>query len=227
MKLSIELQGFDALLKKMDDQHQLLRAAARAINRTVDGVATDISKEIRSTYNVRKDDVDRRIQKGKCGDYYDLVGSVTVVDEEKSRLPLILFNAMERRNLAKGSIKTKRGKSGFYSQKLSRKTSQEGVSYKVLKSGGKGLSRNAFIIPGGKGSLQVVRRLPGQKGRFALKEKRVVSIAAMAGNMSHGVIVRIKQAAEKRLSVNFERELKYYQSEFDRGFLPGGRRRRY
>jgi hypothetical protein len=217
------MEGMDKALAALDPK--IVKAAAyRTINRSVDGLVTDISKVVRTTFNIKKQDIDPRIKKEKCPDYNTLRGSVTVSDEPKSKIPLIMFGAVERRNLASGSVKTRKGKDGFYSQKLKRK-GQAGVSYKVLKQGGKGFSGNAFIIPGGRGSLQVVRRLKGQKGRFALEEKRVISVAAMAGSTKQGVMVRIRQAAEKRMAVNFERELKYYQARAASGLSIGGSRR--
>jgi hypothetical protein len=210
ISINIKVEGLDKAMAAINPK--IVKASAyRTINRSVDGLVTDVSKEVRTTFNIKKQDIDPRIKKQRCPDYNTLRGEVSITDEPKSKIPLIMFGAVERRNLATGSVKTKKGKDGFYSQKLKRK-GQQGVSYKVLKQGGKGFSGNAFIIPGGRGSLQVVRRLPGQKGRFDLAEKRVISIAAMAGSLKHGVMARIKQAAEQRMATNFDRELKYYQA---------------
>lgn len=220
--IKLELQGFDRLYNSLDSNQAVRAAAYRTINRSVDGLGTDISTEVRNVFNVKKQDVDRRIQKTKCDDYYNLVGSVTLKADEKSQMPLIMFGAVDRRNLAQGSVKTMKGKNGFYSQRLKRQVGQQGVTYKVVKSGGKGFSGNAFIIPGGNGSLQVVRRSPGAKGRFNLKEKRVISVAGMVSSSKQGILQRIEDAAKARMSTNFEREWRYYQDKVERGEIIGG-----
>lgn len=223
--IKITVKGMDEALAIIDPK--IVKAAAyRSINRSVDGVVTDVSSIVRTKFNVKKSDIDPRIKKKHCPDYNTLRGEVIVADEPRSKIPLIMFGAVERRNLAGGgSVKVKKGRDGFYSQKLKRRGSA-GVSYKVLKQGGKGLSDNAFIIPGGRGSLQVVRRIKGQKGRFAFQEKRVISVASMAASLKHNVAGQIRTAAEKRMAVNFERELKYYQARAASGRSVGGTGRR-
>ena len=226
MDIKIKLQGFDQLYSSLDSQQAVRAAAYRAINRTVDGVVTDISTEVRKVYTINKVDVDKRLYKAPCDDYYNLQGAVylkeSIFKSYESRAPLIMFGAVDRRNLAQGSIKTMKGKAGFYSKRLKRKVGQEGVSYKVLKSGGKGFSSNAFIIPGGKGSLQVVRRKPGQKGRFALEEKRVISVAGMIMSRGEAIMSRIEDQARQRMAVNFDREWRYYQDRVVNGQVIGG-----
>lgn len=222
--VSVRLEGFDEAMATLD--HQVVRAAAyHAINRAVDGMVTDISAETRSTYNIKKADLDKRVKKFYARDYYNLNGRVEISGETGDRsfaMPLIMFNAVGRVNLSKGSAKIVRGKSGYYSRLLARK-GREGVSFKVLKSGGKGFTKKGFIIPGGKGSLQVVRRVG--KGRDAIQEMRVISMASMVASVRHDVVSRIKRRSEDRFGKNFQSNLKYYLDRSAKGYSLGGARR--
>lgn len=227
MDLSIKAKGFDEAMAILD--HQIVRAAAyRSVSRTVDGGVTDVSSEVRATYNVKKADLDKRIRKIKPESYYDLVGMLEIsggVLEHTNALPLIMFGASQRRNVGSGSAKLMRGKNGFYSKLMRNRTSNQGVSYKVLKSGGRGFSSNAFVIPGGRGSLQVVRRIQGKSGRNDIQEMRVISLASMVASRGQGVIKRIEQGLENRLVTNFAHDLAYYQDRASRGLVIGGRTR--
>lgn len=208
MNISVNISGINDVIKNLDPQ--IVKASMfRAINRTVDGVSTDVSKEVRQTYNIRRDDINRRIKKSKPRNYDSLAGSVTIEDklDGKSAIPLIIFKAVGRQNLASGgSVKTMKGKNGFISQRLKR-AGNAGVSYKVLQAGGKGFSANAFIIPGGGGSLQVVTRVKGAKGNKGLKEKRVVSPMQMVKGFRHGVLDKIMKQADNRFMKNMLHEL--------------------
>lgn len=212
--IEVQFIGYSKLLESTDSSQVVKATTFRSLNRTADGMRTDISKEVRQTFNINKADVDPRIKVMRCRSYDDLETIVTLAGGEKSALPLIGFGAVDRRNLAGGgSMKLMKSKQGFYSQRLKRQVGQQGVAYKVMRPGGKGFDGKAFIIPGGGGSLQVVVRRPGQKGNKGLKEKRVISVAAMVGSSKQDVLQRIEAAAQERMAKNFERELVYYRSK--------------
>lgn len=205
--------------------HQAVRAAAyHAINRGVDGMVTDVSSEVRSAYNIRKKDIDPRIKKFKASDYYDLRGSVEIsggVNSYTNALPLLMFNAVGRRNnVLGGAIKMTKGKDGYYMKKMKRGVAADGVSHKVMKSGGRGFSKNAFILPGASGSYQVVRRTG--TGRKAFKEMRVVTMASMVASRGHGVADRVMVKAHARFQQNFKSNLLYYMSRVKAGKNIGG-----
>lgn len=219
--IDIKLTGFEEALAVYD--HQVVRAAAyRSINRSVDGMVTDVSSEVRSTYNVRKQDIDKRVRKYRATDYYDLKGSVEIsggVNSHTSAIPLLMFGAVGRQNTARGSVKTMKGKNGYYSKLLQRKAAA-GVSYKVLKSGGTGYSPKAFIIPGARGSLQVVRRTGS--GKMSIKEMRVISMASMVASKGHSVVDRVMTKAQDRFQKNFKSDLLYYMDRANKGQPIGG-----
>ncbi len=219
--ISVKLEGFDEAMAMFD--HQVARAAAySAINRSVDGLVTDVSSEVRTTYNIRKQDIDKRIKKFKCSDYYDLKGWVEIkggVNDYTSAIPLIMFGATGRQNLATKSVKTMKGKYGYYSKEMKRQ-GKAGVSYKVLQSGGKGYSSKAFIMPGARGSLQVVRRTG--TGRMAFKEMRAITPASMVASSKHGVVDRVIQKATERFQKNFKSNLLYYMDQARQGNRVGG-----
>lgn len=228
--ITIKVEGIDDLYAMFDDS--VIRGATyRAVNRTVDGFVTDISKEVRQTYNIKKSDIDKRLRKIKATDYNNPVGYIDIIDkaEGRSALPLIMFNAVGRTNLSGGgAVKTMKGRNGYYSKKLNR-AGKSGVTYKVLKAGGVGQSKNAFIMPGGNGSLQVVYRKHGMKGRnTGLVEKRVMSPVEMVQSMKHNVMDRILKQGNDRLRKNLLHELDFYQKRFDAGYKIGnlGRGRR-
>jgi len=220
--ITIELYGTESIVL-LGDRRARRAAIYRSLNRSADGMRTDISSEVRKTFNITKQQVDPFIKVFHCENYDDLNAGVILKPGDKSAIPLIKFGAVERRNLASGSVKTMKGKDGFYSQRLKRQVGQQGVTHKVMKSAGKGFSGNAFIIPGGGGSLQVVRRLKGQKGRFALKEKRVVTVAGMISSTKQDIMARIEAKARERMNINLAREMRYYQDRFEKGMLIGNK----
>ena len=208
--IKVELKGL-AEFRSVTDSSQAVKAATyRALNRASDGMRTDISKEVRQTFNINKADVDPRIKVKHCRDYDNLLAEVTLAAGPRSALPLIGFKAVSRMNLeGGGSVKMMKGKQGFYSQRMKSRVGQQGVTYKIMRSGGKGFSGKAFIIPGGGGSLQVVVRVG--KGKKGIKEKRVISVAAMISSKKQDVLQRIEEAARQRMAVNFKREFEYYK----------------
>lgn len=201
MKLSVDISGLDQVVRGLDSQ--VVKAASyRAINRTVDGVATDTSAEIRNVYNVKRQDIDPRIRKIYARDYERLSGAVLIKADAKSAIPLIMFNAVARQNMAGGgSLKTTRTKQTM----MKSRTKTPGVSFKIMKSAGKGFSAKAFILPGGGGSKQVVYRTgPGKQG---LHEKRVISPVGMVKSSRQGVLQRILDKGRERFFKNLEHEL--------------------
>lgn len=218
--LEVRLEGFAEALAMYD--HQVVRAAAyHAINRSVDGMVTDVSTEVRAAYNLKKSDVDKRFKKFKPVDYYNLVGGVQISggpSDYRSSIPLVMFGAVGRRNLSIGSAKTMKGRDGYYSKLLKRK-GQAGVTYKVLKAGGKGYSHNAFIIPGARGSMQVVRRTGS--GKMSIVEMRTLTVASMVASRGHGVADKVMAKAQARFVKNFKGTLMYYMDRLSSGTNPG------
>jgi len=194
------------------DLSQTSKAAAyRAIYRTVDGIKTDISKEVRNTFNVSKKDIDVRLDCRYPDDFDHLEGMVTLSEKAdgKSNLPLILFGASSRQTVGGQNMKLQfKSKSGM-NQKVMKNAGKSGVSFKVLRSGGKGYRGDAQIMKGGGSSYQVVRFLKGVKGRKRIKELRVISIPQMVMG-KHGLLDRIKTAADVRMKTNYESALKYF-----------------
>jgi hypothetical protein len=227
MNIKIEFNGLNEALAMLDPQ--LVRAAAyQAINRTVDGMVTDVSSETRSKYNIKKSDLDKRIKKNKCKNYDNLTGSVEISGDTKDRtyaMPLIMFNAVARKNIqGGGAVKTKKGKDGMMSQRLKRSVA-EGVSFKVLKSGGIGFTKKGFLLPGGGGSWQIVQRIG--KGKKGIREMRVISLASMIASTRNNVMQRIQERAADRLGKNFQSNLKFFLDQAAQGLFRGGQRRYY
>lgn len=185
-------------------------SAYRGITRALNGIRTDISSIVRSKYNVSKAEVDKRIKVKGPSDYQNLSGEVSVVakDEQRSNLPLILFGASSRMTVGQVNVRMLQ-KKGIMSSERMKRSGQQGVAFRVLKSGGKGFRTDAQIIKGGGSSWQAVRFIRGAKGKKRIKELRVLSIADMVGG-KHGVLDQVKTSAQERLLKNYQDALAYY-----------------
>lgn len=222
--ITIRPEGIDNL-KNMFDGIIVNAAAFSGVIRTVNAGRTLVSSAVRESYNIKKSDFDKRIRLIYPKDYSRIEGAIEIsggIDgSDRSSIPLIYFGAKGYANVAGRAVKTTKGKNGYYSIMLKR-SKKEGVSHKVLKSGGVGFSRNAFIIPGGKGSLQVVRRISGVKGNKGLKEMKTLSPASMVASKGHGVIKRIEQQLQDRFKREVTHQLDYYLNRAAAGQLIGG-----
>lgn len=201
MELPPELDNISAIGKA---------SAYRGINRALSGIRTDISSLIRQKFNVSKAEVDKRIKVKGPTSYDSLGGSVTITakDDQRSNLPLVLFGASSRLTVNGVNVKLSQRKGVMIGTRM-KNAGKSGVSFRVLKSGGKGFRPDAQIIKGGGSSWQVVRFIKGVKGNKRIKEMKVLSIADMVGG-TRGIMEQVKSAAHDRLVKNYNDAAAYY-----------------
>ncbi len=193
------------------------KAAYLAINRSVDGMVTNISRELRAIYNVPKQEIDKRLRKIKAPSADSLSGQVTVLnkDEVRSALPLVLYGAKGRMLGTGSNIKTSFTKKGAQKQTELKKDVM-GVSFTVLQAGGKGYSSNAVIMAGGGGSVQVVRFIKGAPKDKRIKELRTLSITSMLRKRAD-ILVRVEQQARDTFTKYYKDTLAYLETRAGKG----------
>lgn len=168
--LSIRLKGLDNA-RRMFGERIVGRAASRAINETVKKVRTASGQEIRSEWNIKARDLNRKLRAIKMARSGDLEG---IVEARSASFSLAYFGA----TAYKGRIKQTRTKG----QKLKRASRKSGVYVKIKRGGGTTHKPNAFMaaVKAGKGNsyhIGVFERIG--KARLPIVERKVITVASM------------------------------------------------
>ena len=205
--ITVRLEGFEDALAALDPKIAT-RAARAAIDRATKSGRTIVSKEITTTWNVKKSDVDPRIRLSPPS-LYDLKGIITIGGKGMS---LSYFGA---RQLMGATVRSRVGhnlKTGKVTRGMKAAGPlPSGVVVQVLKGKDTALLRNAFlakVTAGRSGShIGVFRRL--NKHRLPIDEKNVISIATMVNRTE--VMERVVARIQERLLIEFPAQLQYFQ----------------
>jgi hypothetical protein len=176
------------------------KATFRALNRSLDKVATETGREIRKVYNVRQRAITSALRKRRAHSK-SLFARLIV---EGVRLGLIEFAA---RAVNPWNVKGRRRKPGG------------GVSVQVKVGGGRKLIQGAFITAasannatggGSEGMRQVWRRAGA--ARLPIKNLRSLSVPQAFANQA--VLAALRRVADETFHKNFSQQIR---------FLTGGR----
>lgn len=208
-QFTVKLEGFEDAMAVLDSAI-VKRAARAAIDRATKSGRTIVSKEITTTWNVKKTDVDPRI-KLSAPSLYDMRGIISIGGKGMS---LSYFGA---RQIMGATVRSRVGqklKTGKVTRGMrSAGPLPRGVIVQVLKGKETALLRNAFlarVTAGRSGShIGVFRRF--NKRRLPIDEKNVISIASMVNRPE--VMGRVIDRIQERLKVEFPSQLKYFQDK--------------
>jgi len=209
-EISIRLEGFKEALAVLDPK--IVRQAGRAsIDRATRSGRTVASEEIRNVWNVKKADLDPRIQI-RPPRMDDMRGVISISGKGMS---LSFFEA--KQITASSSIT--RTKSGLKSKSLlvgpnkRGKDIVTGVSVKVIKGGFTVLYHNAFMakVAAGKSGSHIGVFHRTTKKRIPIEENNVISIASMADRPE--VMTRIVARVQDVWTKEFPRQLQYFLSK--------------
>ena len=174
------------------------RAIVRSINRAVDSVATESSRIVRQTYNLKHAAVLKALTKHKASKV-TLTGDVTF---KGRRVPLIEFEARWRRG------------------------QPVGATAKIFVGGRRVPYRGAFIAAstsnnarggGSAGMNQVYVRVG--RGRYPIKSLRGISIPLTLRNKV--VIAAVRKVASDAFSKTFSQQIKFLTTDQPVGFAYG------
>ena len=179
------IDDFQAVLRALPERLQE-RAIMRGINRAIDAVATQSSREVRKVYNLKDRDVKAALAKHKASKV-TLTGDVTF---RGRRIPLILFEAHWRQ-----------GQPG-------------GATAKIFVGGQRIAYRGAFIAAarynnaagGGSAGQQQVFVRTG-KARYPIKVLRGISIPLAVKRKV--VLDALKAVASDTFRKNFTQQLRF------------------
>lgn len=185
MKLTLK-HNFPDVQRQLDQLHQDIRekVLVRAVNSTLAQGQTRMSKEISTEFNIASREVKARMQILKANfrnGLFRVSGTLQVTNKRGRSLNLINFAA---------------------------KQTKEGVSVKILRTGGRKLVRGAFIANQGRTVFQRVG-----KTRLPIKAVQTIDVPQMFNTKRiNRIVVRL---LEEKFPEIFAREAKYYTDRFN------------
>ena len=187
-KTSISITNVDALLKTLN-AGIIKKAGARTVRRAASAGKTEISKQVRSRFNLKKQDVDRKITvnlKGINNDYPE--AKLTIYGDPIS---LTYFGPKQ----ISGGIQTFISKNRGIAQKKLRRSKYSGVTVKILKSKQTKLPQ-AFLARGKGGIPQVFARQG--KSRYPLRALKVITVQAIVKQPANMTAIKNRVAEQLR-----------------------------
>jgi hypothetical protein len=186
---SIEITGLDKAFKSLDSK--VYRAAAySAINKVTRKGKTTASKAVREKFRIKAADINRKIKVSLSARGASEIAGYLSMGNSGRGIGLLNFGAVWTR----GTRRVTRTKNrGLQSQSLKRAGGRQGVTYQILRSGGRQTMSRAFIARHRRGNsglsaetAQVFLRT--DKGVFM---KKLIDYASQFGQQ--GVYDRIHQ----------------------------------
>lgn len=173
---------------RADTREVVSTATVRALNRALDQSATAGTREIRKRYNVKAAVVAKALKKIRASKR--LGGLVAILRVEGARIPLIEFDAREKK------VKSARGP-------------RRAVSVKVLVGGERKVVAGGFVgTHGGSGTRGIFKRTG--RGRYPIKYRRSVSIPQAFTNET--VLEVVKRVAAESFRSNFAQQIRFLGS---------------
>lgn len=173
----IQLKGYDELRKLLDPKI-VDKAAYRALNKALSKGRTEVSKQIRKKWNIKKKDLDKKLTIKKANGTH-LSGSFMA----KSRpISMTYFGAEQFRpydivNKKRRDYSVTRGGAKMLGVKQAK--GKSGVYFKSLRQGPKTHKPNAFLATTDSGHIGVFERM-GKK-RLKVREFNTITVASMFG----------------------------------------------
>jgi hypothetical protein len=190
---------FKGVQRRLDSLQKDIRekVLVRAVNRTIEGARTDMSREIRSEFVISANDVRDQLRIVKAGFKAGvLIVEGSLIGGRRKGRSLNLIRFLETKVTLAENRKRKKG-------------GDRELRFKIKRAGGKQVIPGAFI--GNKGRT-VFRRVGA--GRLPIKPVRTIDVAQMFNTK------RINAAVLKRIRERFpllvEREAAFYVNRFNR-----------
>lgn len=150
MQINVDVKGIDELLKKLDPK-KIGKGIQAALNRTAKSGKTEISSQLREKWNLRKTDIDRKIEfKPARGSALSAIISVT-----GKPISLMYFGPSS----VSGGIKTYASRNKGVMPGLAQKRSggrNSGVKVKIFNTKGQTTLSKAFFTIATKGGTPLV-----------------------------------------------------------------------
>jgi len=201
-----EMKGFSEAVEAYG-----VKTVTRAANSTLKKVAaagkTVASEEIRNRYNIKKSDLDPRLEVSPPR-ANNLTAEITISGKGTSLSYFSAKQTVRNRVITRGKTD---GKASLKTSTRKRSAEFQGVTVEVEK-GKRTQLKGAFLARMISGHVGVMRRVTGKwmkknERKQAIEEKQVISIASMVqnGQVEPKVIKRIEQAWE----TTFPHELEF------------------
>ncbi len=186
------------------------KAAARAVNRTLDQAKTAMSREIRGEFNIAASKVSAalRVRNATYANGLYRIEGVLESPAKRGR-SLNLINFAERSiSMAQARKRMKAGEGGTYQLRGSTRTKQLELRFKIRKTGPAKVIKGAFI--GNDGRTVFIRT--GQS-RLPIKALQTIDVAQMFNTKR--INARVVQMMQNKFPEIFEREAKFYTDKFN------------
>jgi len=187
------------------------KAAVTSLRKVAASGKTVASEEIRKRYNIKKVDLDPRLEVYPPRSN-SLIAEITISGKGTSLSYFGAKQTVRNRVITRGKVD---GKAGLKTATRKRSAAFQGVTVEV-EVGKRTQLKSAFLARMISGHIGVMRRVTGKwmkkKRKQAIEEKQVISVATMVQNaaVEPKVIQRIEQAWE----TTFPHELEYQISRF-------------
>jgi len=204
--IQVLLKGRKEALDQFDEK-PVRKAIVSSLRKVIATGRTVASEEIRNRYNLKKSDLDPRLEVN-LGRVNDLVAQITVSGKGMS---LSYFGAQQT---VGNKVVTRAGKGGGLKTKTMKRSAKfQGVTVEVEK-GKRTQLKSAFLAQMQSGHIGVMHRwnngkLMKGKNKTAIGEKGVISIASMAqsANVEPAIIKRVNEAWGTTFPHELERQL--------------------
>jgi len=232
-RFNIEIKGIKEALGKIDSK-KVQRAAVSALRRVAMSGRTEVSSAIRDVYNIKKRDLDKRISVSPINKYnlsatLRVTGRGKMISEGREKdtvgVSLAYFGAKQikgtkqmttvRAHQRTGKLFGKTVKTFAIPQYQRRIRKGGGVSAKIFTDGDRTLVRGAFLAKMKSGHIGVMRRrttqrMASQPKKFAIQERRMVSLPTLFHNTDalDRLRVRVVKQWPKEFKHNLERDVK-------------------
>src|SRR3990167_112607 len=229
---NIEVKGIKEALARIDSK-KVQRAAVSALRRVAMSGRTEVSSAVRDVYNIKKRDLDKRITVSPINKYnlsatLRVAGGGKMISEGKGKdtvgVSLAYFGAKQikgtkqmttvRAHQRTGMLFGKTVKTFAIPQYQRRIQKGGGVSAKIFISGQRTTVRGAFLATMKSGHVGVMRRrttqrMTSQPNKFAIQERRMVSLPTIFHNTRalERLRARVLEQWPKEFEHNLEREL--------------------
>lgn len=193
----IEVDGLKEVLQGFDTA-ALRKAAKATLSDLIKMAKTEASAGIREKFNVRKGDLDPRLQV-KLPTYANLTGEISI---KGTPIPLVYFGAREVRKTNVGYLVQDR-RSG---RRQRRASGEVGVTYEITKGKKETLAKAFMAYHSGFGRVEVFQRKG--KGRYPLRTFRSITIPSMFEQPR--VIDAVTAKIQNNFDARFAHHLRYF-----------------
>jgi hypothetical protein len=186
------------------------KAAARAVNRTLDQAKTAMSKEIRSEFNMAASKVSAALRVRNASyrnGLYRIEGTLESPSRRGRSLNLINF-AERSISMAAARKRMAAGEGGSYQLRGQTRQKQLELRFKIRKTGPAKVIKGAFI--GNDGRTVFIRT---GNARLPIKALQTIDVAQMFNTKR--INARVVLMMQEKFPVIFEREAKFYTDKFN------------